>query len=114
MSLDAPKLCDSCTFVISQANKKISGNLKAQEAAGHTGSHLEKVWHDTLVETGEAFLGSDNFNGVKDPFVFVAHALHLIDLESSAENITVRVSIDLIKRLENAVQRVSASLSDGS
>ncbi len=72
--------------------KKVSGKLKAQEAAGHAWSNLKKIWHDALIETAKTLLGSDNSDGVKDPLVFVAHALHFVDLEPAAKNITVEIS----------------------
>ena len=100
--------------VVSHAYKEISGNFEAQEAAGHAWSDLEKVWYDALVETAEAFLGSNNSNGVKDPLIFVAHAFHLVDLEPAAKHITLKVSLRLKKRQESVIQRICAGLSDGS
>ena len=99
--------------VFSHAHKEVSGDFETQEAAGHTWSDLEKVRYDALVEPTEAFFQSDNSNGVKQPLVFIAHGLHLIDLEPAPENVTVKVSLFAQKPQKSAVQRICASLSEG-
>lgn len=91
----------SRTTIFSHAYKEISGNFKAQEAAGHAWGDLEKVWYDALVETADAFLCRDDPDGVKYPLVFIAHAFHLIDLKPAAENITATVSV-----ISRSVRRV--------
>ena len=85
---------------MSHTNKEISSNFEAQEAAGHAWGHLEQVWYDALVETAEAFLESDDSNGVENAFVFIAHAFHLVDLKSAAENVTAKVSLHYKSREE--------------
>ena len=82
----------SIVIVYSQTNQEVSGNLIAQEVAGHAWGDFEQVWYYTLVKAAEAFLGSDDSNGVEYALVFVAHTFHLVNLESATENITTKVS----------------------
>jgi hypothetical protein len=71
-------------IITSQAFKEISGKLVTQEAAGHAGSDLEKIWDDTFVESTDSFFRAYDPDRIEYRFIFISHTLHPVDLKSSA------------------------------
>lgn len=70
-------------------HQEISGHLEAQPAGCHAGGDLEQIRHDSLVEALDALLFNDARKGVHHRCVLQSHALHRVDLETPAQNVTV-------------------------
>lgn len=73
--------------------KVVSGQLEAEERAGHRWGDLEQVRADALVQALEAFLRYDHADGVEDALILIAHARHGVDLEAAAEDIATELSV---------------------
>ena len=84
----------SSSVFIPQGHEKVPSHFEAQKATCHARRHFEQIRHDAFVKPAEAFLSGDYGDGVPDAFVFVAHAGHFVDLESSTQDIAVGVSIE--------------------
>lgn len=49
-----------------QTNEEVTRELEAQPTAGHTGSDLEKVGSNTLIQPLDTFVLDDDSDGVED------------------------------------------------
>jgi hypothetical protein len=77
-------------FFRPKTEEVIPRHFEAQPRGGHRGRDLEQIWADAFVHASNTLLGRDDANGVEDALVLVSHAGHGVDLESSAENVTVK------------------------
>lgn len=99
--------CRDSSFVIrsqdplfgGQGHEEVARHLEAQPARRHAGGNLQQVGYYALVKSLDSLLSNDLGHGITDRLVFVAQAVHGVDLKSSAQDVTgFRVSSRVVRQ----------------